>query len=146
MGSRVRKSRELFEQALNYMPGGVQSARRPRLFFEEYPIFMERAHGSHVWDVDGNEYIDWMQSYGPVILGHCYPKVDQAVLAEDGARRRLLVVEEAEKQVPWSDVGVMEPAHLLQRGLESHAAAQVERQPSPGRTRAARELAACHAS
>ena len=82
MTSKVQKSRELFEEAKTLMPGGVQAARRPKLFFEEYPIFMQRAKGSHIWDVDGNEYVDWMMSYGPVILGHSYPRVDQAVIEE----------------------------------------------------------------
>lgn len=78
----VQRSRELFEEAKSLIPGGVQSARHPRNFAENYPIFMERGEGSHVYDVDGNEYIDWMLSYGPIILGHCYSKVDQAVIEE----------------------------------------------------------------
>jgi glutamate-1-semialdehyde-2,1-aminomutase len=82
MRSRVQKSRELYEESLKYVPGGVQSSRRPDLFFDEFPIFLERARGAHIWDVDGNEYVDWMLSYGPIILGHCNEEVDRAVIEE----------------------------------------------------------------
>src|SRR5258708_37703722 len=48
----------------------------------EYPQFYQRSEGSHVWDVDGNEYVDLMCSFGPVILGHKHPKVERAVAAQ----------------------------------------------------------------
>lgn len=81
--SRLRKSRELFEVAKTATPGGVQKSRHPSMFIpESYPIFIERGEGSRIYDVDGNEYIDWLLSYGPIILGHCYPKISQAVIAE----------------------------------------------------------------
>jgi len=80
--NRVKKSYELFELAKSLIPGGVQKSRHPNRFVENYPIFMERGKGSHVYDVDGNEYIDWLLSYGPIVLGHCYSKVDQAVITE----------------------------------------------------------------
>ena len=54
----VKKSRELFEAAKKLIPGGAQKARHPKNFTDQYPIFMERGSGAHVWDVDGNEYID----------------------------------------------------------------------------------------
>lgn len=80
--NRVKKSYELFELAKTLIPGGVQKSRHPNRFVENYPIFMERGKASHVYDVDGNEYIDWLLSYGPIVLGHCYSKVDQAVITE----------------------------------------------------------------
>lgn len=76
---RTIKSRELFELAMTLSPGGVQKSRRPSNFGEDYPIFLESGKGAHVTDVDGNEYVDWLLSYGPIVLGHCYPKVDDAV-------------------------------------------------------------------
>jgi glutamate-1-semialdehyde aminotransferase len=82
MRSSIQKSRALYEESLKYVPGGVQSSRRPDLFFDDFPIFLERARGAHIWDVDGNEYIDWMLSYGPIILGHCNEEVDRAVIEE----------------------------------------------------------------
>ena len=80
MNRRYIRSEQLFKEAKKIIPGGVTSARHPRKFIPgNYPIFMNRGKGSHVWDVDGNEYIDWIVSFGPVILGHCHPRVDEAV-------------------------------------------------------------------
>lgn len=80
MNQRYAKSEQLFEEAQKLIPGGVTSARHPSKFvLGEYPIFMNRGKGSHVWDVDGNEYIDWIVSFGPIVLGHCHPQVDEAV-------------------------------------------------------------------
>ena len=64
------------------MPGGVQKSRHPVNYTENYPIFMESGKGARIVDVDGNEYIDWLLSYGPIILGHCCPAVDDAVISE----------------------------------------------------------------
>lgn len=80
MNDRYRKSKQLFEEAEKIIPGGVNSARHPRKFIPgKYPIYMERGKGCHVWDVDGNEYIDWVMSFGPIILGHANHRVDEAV-------------------------------------------------------------------
>jgi glutamate-1-semialdehyde 2,1-aminomutase len=57
----------MFRRAMDVTPGGVMAGIK---FFDPYPIFMERAQGSRVWDVDGNEYIDYLMSYGALILGH----------------------------------------------------------------------------
>jgi len=61
------KSKKLFEDAVNYLPGGVDSPIRA---FKPYPFFVEKAKGSKLYDVDGNEYIDYCLGYGPQILGH----------------------------------------------------------------------------
>jgi glutamate-1-semialdehyde-2,1-aminomutase len=75
-----QKSEILFEEAKKILPGGVTNARHPTKFYQgHYPIFMHRGRGSHVWDVDDNEYIDWILSFGPIILGHVHPRVEQAV-------------------------------------------------------------------
>lgn len=60
-------SKELFERSKKYLPGGVDSPVRS---FKPYPFFVEKAKGSKLWDVDGNEYIDHCLGYGPLILGH----------------------------------------------------------------------------
>jgi glutamate-1-semialdehyde-2,1-aminomutase len=74
------KSEELYREACELLPGGVTTARHPAKFYPgHYPIFMNRGRGSHVWDVDGNEYVDWILSFGPVILGHVHPRVEKAV-------------------------------------------------------------------
>lgn len=61
------KSKKLYEEAINYLPGGVDSPIRA---FKPYPFFVEKAKGSKLFDVDGNEYIDYCLGYGPIIFGH----------------------------------------------------------------------------
>ena len=80
---KFQKSKQLFQEAKKLVPGGVQKSRHPSMFIRgAYPIFMQKGKGSHIFDADGNEYIDWLLSYGPIILGHCYPEVDEAVIRE----------------------------------------------------------------
>ena len=74
------RSEELYREACELLPGGVTTARHPAKFYPgHYPIFMNRGRGCRVWDVDGNEYIDWVLSFGPIILGHVHPRVEKAV-------------------------------------------------------------------
>lgn len=61
------KSKKLYEESINYLPGGVDSPIRA---FKPYPFFVEKAKGSKLFDVDGNEYIDYCLGYGPIIFGH----------------------------------------------------------------------------
>ncbi len=61
------KSKKIYEESVNYLPGGVDSPIRA---FKPYPFFVEKAEGSKLIDVDGNEYIDYCLGYGPLILGH----------------------------------------------------------------------------
>lgn len=79
---RNEKSKQLFEIAKSVIPGGVQKSRHPDNFTDDYPIFMESGRGGHIVDVDGNRYIDWLLSYGPIVLGHADPAVDGAVRKE----------------------------------------------------------------
>jgi glutamate-1-semialdehyde aminotransferase len=79
----ITKSRELFEEAKTLVPGGVLGARKPGDFIEgEYPIFLEYGKGSRLIDVDGNEFIDFLCGYGPIILGYREDEVDDAVLRQ----------------------------------------------------------------
>jgi glutamate-1-semialdehyde 2,1-aminomutase len=73
------KSAELFEKAKNYFPGGVNSPVRAFRSVGGNPLFIERGKGSHIWDADGNEYIDYCCSWGPLILGHANDAVLNAV-------------------------------------------------------------------
>jgi glutamate-1-semialdehyde aminotransferase len=76
----ITKSRELFEEATGLVPGGVLGARKPTDFIEgEYPIFLESGKGCRLTDVDGNEFIDFLCGYGPIILGYREEEVDEAV-------------------------------------------------------------------
>jgi glutamate-1-semialdehyde 2,1-aminomutase len=73
------KSISAFAQAGNFIPGGVNSPVRAFGGVDMDPLFIERAAGSKLYDVDGNEYIDYVGSWGPMILGHAHPKVIEAI-------------------------------------------------------------------
>lgn len=73
------KSDALFDEALNYIPGGVNSPVRAFRAVGGKPFFAQRARGAHVFDIDGNEYVDYVGTWGPAILGHAHPKIIQAV-------------------------------------------------------------------
>jgi glutamate-1-semialdehyde 2,1-aminomutase len=79
------RSHEVFEQAKKLMPGGVNSPARAFGAVGGEPIVVERGEGAFLWDVDGNRYIDYVGSWGPLILGHAQPKVVEAVVT--AARR-----------------------------------------------------------
>ena len=79
----ITRSLELFEEGKKLIPGGVLGARKPSDFIEgEYPIFLESGKGSRLTDVDGNEYIDFLCGYGPIILGYREEEVDEAVIRQ----------------------------------------------------------------
>jgi len=80
MTSRA-KSEKLFAEALKFIPGGVNSPVRAFRAIGGQPFFVNRAKGARVWDVDGNEYIDYVCTWGPAILGHAHPKIITAVKA-----------------------------------------------------------------
>lgn len=80
------KSEQLFAEALRYLPGGVNSPVRAFRAVGGNPFFVDKASGAHVWDVDGHEYVDYVGTWGPAILGHAHPRIVQAVqrAAENG--------------------------------------------------------------
>lgn len=78
-GLKKDVSRKLFEEAKRYIPGGVNSPVRAYKAVGGDPLFIERAKGSKIYDVDGNEYIDYVMSWGALILGHAHPEVIEAV-------------------------------------------------------------------
>jgi len=80
-----KQSELLFEESLNHIPGGVNSPVRAFRGVGGKPFFAERAAGSRVWDVDGNEYIDYVGTWGPAILGHAHQPIIEAV--KDAADR-----------------------------------------------------------
>ena len=75
----THNSEKLFEQAQQIIPGGVNSPVRAFKSVGGVPRFFAKADGAKFWDVDGNEYIDYMMSWGPLILGHSYPSVIASV-------------------------------------------------------------------
>jgi glutamate-1-semialdehyde 2,1-aminomutase len=76
---RSERSEQLFEQARRVTPGGVNSPVRAFGSVGGTPRFIERASGARLWDTDGNEYVDYVGSWGPMILGHDHPEVREAV-------------------------------------------------------------------
>ena len=75
----LEKSAAAFAEAKNLMPGGVNSPVRSYRNVDCTPPFIERAEGSHIYDIDGNEYIDYVGSWGPMVVGHAHPQVVKAL-------------------------------------------------------------------
>jgi glutamate-1-semialdehyde 2,1-aminomutase len=75
----INRSKRLFEEAQRYLPGGVDSPVRAFKAVEGTPLFIKRGHGSRLYDEDGNEFIDYIGSWGPLILGHAHPRVVKAI-------------------------------------------------------------------
>lgn len=73
------RSHQIFERAKSVIPGGVNSPVRSCKSVGSEPIFMDRADGPHLFDIDGNRYVDYVGSWGPMILGHRHPRVLEAI-------------------------------------------------------------------
>jgi glutamate-1-semialdehyde 2,1-aminomutase len=84
MSRKLDQSRRLQQRAEQFMPGGVSSPVRAFKAVEGQAPFIVRGQGSHIWDADGNEYIDYVSSWGPLILGHAEPGVLDAILNAAG--------------------------------------------------------------
>jgi glutamate-1-semialdehyde 2,1-aminomutase len=76
---KTQKSKELFQRAVKVLPGGVNSPVRAFKSVGRDPLFIQRANGSKLWDADGNMFIDYIGSWGPMLLGHAHPDVLRAV-------------------------------------------------------------------
>jgi glutamate-1-semialdehyde aminotransferase len=80
---KLDKSMAMFAEAQTLVPGGVAGIRRPYNFVQgEYPIFFDKGKGGRIRDVDGNEYIDYLCAYGPIIIGYCEEEIDNAVIEQ----------------------------------------------------------------
>jgi len=113
---------ELFERAKAVMPGGVNSPVRSFGSVGGTPYFVAHAEGPHVWDVEGNRYIDYVMSYGPGILGHCHPHVIDAVqqAAGDGTSFGAPTLREIEMAEELCDrVSGLEMVRLVSSGTEA---------------------------
>ena len=77
--NKIDKSIALFKEAKTLMPGGVNSPVRAFKNINGNPIFFEKAHGAYLYDADGNEYIDYIGSWGPMIMGHSHPNIVNAI-------------------------------------------------------------------
>ena len=118
----TKKSKELFERALKLIPGGVSSSSRSCLEgYKPYPIFIEKAKGSKLYDVDGNEYIDYLLALGPTLVGNANPRVIDFVTKEikKGNAYALpyeLQIKVAEKLI--DDVPCFEKVTFMNSGTE----------------------------
>lgn len=116
------KSQELFKKSSGIFPGGVNSPVRAFGSVGGTPVFIEKASGSHITDVDGNDYIDYVDSWGPCILGHACPEVVKAVQEactyglSYGAptQRELLLAEKIQECIPS-----MEMMRMVSSGTEA---------------------------
>jgi len=121
-GDESTTNRELFERAQRVIPGGVNSPVRAFRSVGGAPYFVERAEGAYVWDVEGRRYIDLVQSYGAIILGHAHPSVVKAVqaAAADGTsygaptEREVLLAEAIVERVPSCEL-----VRLVSSGTEA---------------------------
>ncbi len=119
---QLQKSEELFAQAQKYIPGGVNSPVRSFRAVGGTPPFLARGSGSRVWDVDGNEYIDYLGSWGPLVLGHSHPAVVEAVkkAAEGGTSFGAPVAQEVElAQIICEALPSVESVRLVSSGTEA---------------------------
>lgn len=119
---KEEKSKALFEEAKNWMPGGVNSPVRAYGSVGRVPRFIAAAKGSKIVDVDGNEYIDYVCSWGPGILGHAYPSVISAV--QKACREGLSFGAPTEKEVILAKlihemIPSMEMMRLVSSGTEA---------------------------
>lgn len=76
---KLSRSKEMFDEAQKYIPGGVNSPVRAFKSVKMDPPFIARGNGPYIYDEDGNSYIDYVASWGPLILGHCHPEVKDAL-------------------------------------------------------------------
>ncbi|HIN06467.1 MAG TPA: aminotransferase class III-fold pyridoxal phosphate-dependent enzyme [Dehalococcoidia bacterium] len=108
MAQRTPQERRLLDMAAQYMPGGTNGNQS---FNEDLNFLVREGRGSHVWDVSGNEYVDWMMGSGPMILGHAHPAVTEAVIkaVEQGStffstsEKSVLLAEELVNAIPCAE-------------------------------------------
>ena len=98
----MTQSEQLFEKSEHFLPGGVNSPVRAFRNVGGTPVFVKSGKGSHILDEDGNDYIDYVCSYGPGILGHAYPAVIVAVKQADRKSTRLNSSHRSQSRMPSS--------------------------------------------
>jgi glutamate-1-semialdehyde 2,1-aminomutase len=129
------------------MPGGVNSPVRAMGSIGRDPIFLARAEGNRVWDVDGNEYVDWVGSWGPLILGHADPVVVAAVTAaaERGTSYGAATPGEVDLAAEIADrIGSVEMVRLVNSGTEATMSAIRLARAATGRERVIKFAGAYH--
>lgn len=123
---KTELSQKLFEKANDLFPGGVNSPVRAFKGVGGTPRFIARAKGSHIVDVDGNDYVDYVLSWGPMIVGHCHPEVMREVqdAMKEGSSfgapspREILLAELVRERMPW-----VEKMRFVSSGTEATTSA-----------------------
>jgi glutamate-1-semialdehyde 2,1-aminomutase len=118
----ITRSQELFNHACTLMPGGVNSPVRAFNAVGRNPLFIDHAKGDRITDVDGNEFIDYVCSWGPGILGHAYPRVIEAVqrACTDGLTYGAPTAKESQlAEIIISKVPGVEMVRLVNSGTEA---------------------------
>jgi len=116
------KSESLFAKAQKYIPGGVNSPVRSFRAVGGTPPFIAKGSGSHIWDADGNEYIDYLGSWGPLVLGHAHPAVVDALItaAQGGTSFGAPVAQEVElAQLVCEAIPSIDMIRLVNSGTEA---------------------------
>ncbi|HWO49247.1 MAG TPA: glutamate-1-semialdehyde 2,1-aminomutase [Solirubrobacterales bacterium] len=143
----TERSAQLYEEAVKLMPGGVNSPVRAMGSIGRDPIFLARGEGNRVWDVDGNEYVDWVGSWGPLILGHSDPVVVAAVTAaaERGTSYGAATPGEVDLAAEIADrIGSVEMVRLVNSGTEATMSAIRLARAATGRERVIKFAGAYH--
>lgn len=116
------RSEQLYQKALQFMPGGVNSPVRAFKSVGMSPLIMKRAHGSKLYDEDGNEYIDYVGSWGPLILGHSHPDVVKAIYecAQNGTSFGATCAQEIElAELICAAIPSIEKVRMVNSGTEA---------------------------
>jgi glutamate-1-semialdehyde 2,1-aminomutase len=144
---RDTRSAELYRRALAVLPGGVNSPVRAMRSIGRDPLFVERASGGELFDVDGNVYVDWMCSWGPLIHGHAHPKIVEAITdaAQNGTtfgaatEAEVRLAEEVARRVPG-----VEMMRMTSSGTEATMSAVRLARAATGRERILKFAGAYH--
>ena len=124
---KLTKSMQMFEEAQRLAPGGVMGIRRPYNFVVgEYPIFLTHGYAGHIVDVDGNDYIDMLCAYGPIILGYVEPEINEAAKAQMDKGFCFSLVQPLQNELEQRLIDIMpcgEQAFLVKTGSDACNAA-----------------------
>ncbi|WP_202710631.1 aspartate aminotransferase family protein [Sporosalibacterium faouarense] len=113
----IEGSLKLFEEGKKISPGGVMGIRRPYNFVPgEYPIYIEKGYGGHIVDVDGNDYIDMLCAYGPIILGYNEPEINQAVIEQMEKGFCFSLVQEVQNELQKKLIELIPSAEMVVLG------------------------------
>ena len=137
MALDLSRSAAAFAEAKNYMPGGVNSPVRSFRSVGGTPPFIARAAGNRIVDIDGNEYIDYVLSWGPMILGHAHPQVTAAlrdVIGNGTSYGAPTLLETELAKLVRQAVPAMEIVRMVNSGTEATMSALRHCQPPTSRT------------